>query len=199
MRLKKVIDADDAVAVVRDGDVVASTGYGGNGTPEEHLERDVLAHLPFVPPIDGPRPMDPALFAPSPLKLRERLLDVRIDDRLTYDDTTNTVFMNYAGMRVRSEADIQRIVASVDKLLAPLGHRVNAIVNYDGFRVDDDVMPAYMDAVKYVAERYYVNVTRYAHSGLMRHLLGSELSRRALDAHVYETEDEAQRRLGAAD
>ena len=157
------------------------------------------APKPFVPPIDGPRPMDPALFAPSPLKLRERLLDVRIDDRLTYDDTTNTVFMNFAGMRVRSEADIQRIVASVDKLLAPLGHRVNAIVNYDGFRVDDDVMTAYRDAVKYVAERYYVNVTRYAHSGLMRHLLGSELSRRALDAHVYETEDEAQRRLGAAD
>ena len=46
MRLKKVIDADDAVAVIRDGDVVASTGYGGNGTPDElfvALERRFLA------------------------------------------------------------------------------------------------------------------------------------------------------------
>ena len=31
---KKVISADDAVALVQDGDVVASSGYGGNGTPE---------------------------------------------------------------------------------------------------------------------------------------------------------------------
>ena len=35
MRLKKVIAVEDAVAIVRDGDVIASTGYGGNGTPDE--------------------------------------------------------------------------------------------------------------------------------------------------------------------
>ena len=34
MALKKVISADDAVALIRDGDVVASSGYGGNGNPE---------------------------------------------------------------------------------------------------------------------------------------------------------------------
>jgi propionate CoA-transferase len=34
MALKKVISADDAVALVRDGDIVASSGYGGNGNPE---------------------------------------------------------------------------------------------------------------------------------------------------------------------
>jgi acyl CoA:acetate/3-ketoacid CoA transferase alpha subunit len=35
MRFKKVIEAEDAVAVIRDGDVIASTGYGGNGTPDQ--------------------------------------------------------------------------------------------------------------------------------------------------------------------
>lgn len=35
MRLKKVIEAEDAVAVIHDGDVVASAGYGGNGTPDQ--------------------------------------------------------------------------------------------------------------------------------------------------------------------
>ncbi len=167
--------------------------------PGVDLERDIIAHLPFAPAIDGPRLMEAALFESAPLQLRSRLLDIRIEDRLVYDETTNTVYMNYAGMRVRSKDDIGTIVTAVDRLLGPLGHRVNAIVNYDGFRVDDDAMPAYMDAVKYVAERYYVNVTRYAHSGVMRHLLGQELGRRALDAQVFETEEEAQRRLGAAD
>ena len=35
MRLKKVIEAEDAVAVIHDGDVIASAGYGGNGTPDQ--------------------------------------------------------------------------------------------------------------------------------------------------------------------
>lgn len=35
IRLKKIVDAADAVAVIHDGDVVASVGYGGNGTPDQ--------------------------------------------------------------------------------------------------------------------------------------------------------------------
>ena len=33
MALKKVISVGDAVAIIHDGDVLATTGYGGNGTP----------------------------------------------------------------------------------------------------------------------------------------------------------------------
>ena len=46
MAFKKVISADDAVALIRDGDVVASSGYGGNGNPEalfNAIERRFLA------------------------------------------------------------------------------------------------------------------------------------------------------------
>ena len=46
MRLKKVIEAEDAVAVIHDGDVIASAGYGGNGTPDQlfvALEQRFLA------------------------------------------------------------------------------------------------------------------------------------------------------------
>ena len=35
MAFKKVIPAADAIALIRDGDVLATTGYGGNGTPEK--------------------------------------------------------------------------------------------------------------------------------------------------------------------
>jgi propionate CoA-transferase len=37
MRYRKIIPVEDAVALIRDGDVVASSGYGGNGTPEALL------------------------------------------------------------------------------------------------------------------------------------------------------------------
>ena len=45
MPLGKVLSVEDAVALVRDGDTVATTGYGGNGTPDQlfiQLERRFL-------------------------------------------------------------------------------------------------------------------------------------------------------------
>jgi acyl CoA:acetate/3-ketoacid CoA transferase len=35
MRLKKIVEPADAVAVVHGGDTVASAGYGGKGTPDQ--------------------------------------------------------------------------------------------------------------------------------------------------------------------
>jgi acyl CoA:acetate/3-ketoacid CoA transferase alpha subunit len=37
MSLKKVISPNDAIAIVQDGDVLATSGYGGNGTPDQLL------------------------------------------------------------------------------------------------------------------------------------------------------------------
>jgi len=37
MALKKVISAEDAVAIVQDDDVLATSGYGCNGTPDQLL------------------------------------------------------------------------------------------------------------------------------------------------------------------
>jgi hypothetical protein len=35
MRLKKIVEPVDAIAVVHAGETVASAGYGGNGTPDQ--------------------------------------------------------------------------------------------------------------------------------------------------------------------
>ena len=165
--------------------------------PGIDIERDILRLLPFAPRVDTPVPMDASIFEPGPMRLRGRMLDIHIDDRLSYDAESNTVFMNYAGMRVRTEEDIRLILDAVDRLLAPLGKRVNSIVNYDRFVVDDDATDAYMDAVRYVEEKYYLKVTRYTNSGFMRLKLGKELENRRLSSRVFETAEEARRSLAA--
>lgn len=163
--------------------------------PGVDIERDILQLLPFEPIVRAPVDMDPAIFLPQPMGLRERMLDIHIDDRLSYDPDTNTVFMNYAGMRVKDKRDIDTIIAAVDRLLGPLGRRVNSIVNYDGFTIDDEAVADYMDAVRYVEQTYYIKVSRYTNSGFMRLKLGQELEKRRLSSSVYETGREARRRL----
>jgi len=166
--------------------------------PGVDLERDVLRHLPFRPFVDSPALMDAAIFRPAQMGLRARMLDIRIEERISYDEATNTLFLNYAGMRVRSEQDIRGIVEAVERVLKPLGRRVNAIVNYDRFETDDDVRDAYLDAVRYVEENYYLKVSRYTNSGFLRVVFGSELAKRKVSSRVFTRLEDARRALDGA-
>jgi propionate CoA-transferase len=163
--------------------------------PGIDLEKDILALLPFEPAVDEPQEMDPAIYRDEPMALRDRLLNIRIEDRLSYDAGANTVFMNYAGMRVRTQDDLDRIKEAVDNLLAPLGRKVYSIVNYDSFEVDPDILDAYMDLVRHVENKYYLSVSRYTTSGFMRLKLGKELGERKVSSQVYETRAEAREGL----
>ncbi len=152
--------------------------------PGIDVEKDILQRLPFRPTIDGPREMDPAVFRSAPMRLRERLLDTRTEDRLSYEDTTNTVYMNYSGLRVRNIADLRAIGGAVDGLLAPLGRRVNSVVNYERFTCDDDVFDEYIELVKRIEQTYYLGVKRYTSGAFLRHKLGTELAKRNVSSEV---------------
>jgi propionate CoA-transferase len=161
--------------------------------PGVDVDSQILALLPFTPWVDGPKPMDPELFRPSAMGLRERMLDVGIEDRLSYDPRSNTVFMDYSGMHVRSSEDVDQILSAVNTLLGPLGRRVRAVVNYDRFRLDEAAVDAYADAVRYVQETYYIEggVTRHSTNAFTRLKLSRELEKRELDPTLYEKADEA--------
>ena len=163
--------------------------------PGADVDGDILAQMPFRPIVKEPKLMEAAIFMAAPLGLRDRVLDIHIEDRLSYDPETNTVFMNYAGMRVRDEDDLRKIKDAVDNLLGPLEKRVYSIVNYDSFSADDAVIDRYMDLVRYVENKYYLGVSRYTTSGFMRLKLGKELEKRRVSSHVFESQREARKHL----
>jgi propionate CoA-transferase len=163
--------------------------------PGIDIERDIITKMPFAPQVNDPVEMDVSIFKPEPMGLRGRFLDIHIDDRISYDAAKNTLFLNFAGMRVRNEADLAAIKEAVDGTLEPLGKRVYSIVNYERFVADDDIMDKYMDLVKYVEEKYYISVSRYTNSGFLRLKLGKELGRRKVSSTVYESGEEARSHL----
>jgi propionate CoA-transferase len=161
--------------------------------PGIDIERDVLAQLPFRPVIDGPRAMDPAVFRSAPMRLRERMLELRMEDRLSYDADSNTVYMNYAGMRVRDSSDLTAIGSAVDRLLGPLGRRVHSVVNYERFSCDDEVFDEYVDLVKRVEQTYYLTVKRYTSGAFLGHKLGAELAKRAISSDILDPAEREER------
>lgn len=154
--------------------------------PGIDVEAQILSILPFDVIVDSPAAMVAPLFVPGTLGLRDRMLDVRVEDRLIYDADSNTVFMDFSGMHLRTTSDVDQIVAAVDKLLDPLGHRVHSIVNYDRFLTEDSVAEEYADAVKYVADKYYLTVSRHATSGFTRLKLGKQFAERHIESALHE-------------
>ncbi|MDK1019532.1 MAG: CoA-transferase [Actinomycetota bacterium] len=150
--------------------------------PGVDIDRDILSRLPFAPVVETPRVMDRSLFMRKRMGLRRLMLELNIHDRLTYDHARNTVFMDYSGLHVRTPEDVIEIREAVDALLGPIGHRVKAVVNYDRFHLDEDVVDAYADAVQYVQNTYYIDgeVIRHTTNAFTRLKLDRELAKRRL-------------------
>lgn len=163
--------------------------------PGVDLETDILNLLPFSPIIYDPKPMTEALFGNAAFGLREFLHDIHIEDRISYSPQTNTLFLDYGGMRVNDPSDLERIKTAVDATLGPLRKRVNAIVNYDSFWANPEIMDAYLDLVRYVEDKYYIKVSRYSSSGFARLKLAKGLSERHVTSELSKTHTQAKKHL----
>ena len=64
-------------------------------------------------------------------------------------------------------------------------------MNYDAFRLDQEVADAYAEMVRSLEEAYYTRVSRYTTSAFMRVKLGQVLTR-TVRPHIFESKSEAQ-------
>jgi propionate CoA-transferase len=160
--------------------------------PGIDIKRDILDKMDFEPIVRQPREMDPRIFRVEPMGLREELLRLPFDARFNYDEEHNILFLNLSELVVKTDDIIERYRQRIRSIVEPLGHKVYAVVNYDGFDLDRDVEDKYLDAVKEIGDRYFHGVTRFATSAFMRAKLGDSLSKRGVAPHIYESEDEAK-------
>ncbi|MBS0495833.1 MAG: acyl CoA:acetate/3-ketoacid CoA transferase, partial [Proteobacteria bacterium] len=161
--------------------------------PGVDLQKDILDHMEFVPVMKRPPLlMDPRIFRDEPMGLRRDMLDIPLERRLSYDPQQNLFFVNFEGLSVRSEGDILRIMRAVDTALAPVGHKVDAIVNYDRFSITPELVDDYIGMVKGLMDRHYNAVTRYTASTFLRMKLGEALEKHAIAPRIYERADEAE-------
>ncbi len=164
--------------------------------PGVDLEKDILARMAFRPLMPQPPVlMDARIFTDEPMGLRPAMLERPLAERLSFDAEQNLFFVDFAGLSVRSASDIARILDAVESRLAPLGHKVNAIVNYDRFAIAPELIEDYIAIVKGIMARHYHHVTRYTASSFMRLKLGEALARQQITPHLYESADEAQGQL----
>jgi propionate CoA-transferase len=132
--------------------------------PGIDIGRDILAHMDFKPIVRNPQLMDARIFVAGRMGLRERMAEIPLGSRFHYDAKLRMLFIDFRNLTVGSNADIARIKFEVERRVHPLGHKVYAIVNYRGCRIDRAVLERYWRMVQELEAACYVEVTRYGTS-----------------------------------
>lgn len=166
--------------------------------PGIDLQRDILRNMEFVPIIHTPiKTMDARIFREEIMGLRESLMDLNLEDRVVYEARRNILFVNLQGLHVRARKDVLALHKTIEERCKLIGKKMCAIVNYDAFRLEEEIAPFYLDFVSKIEQKYFEKVSSYATSAFMRMKLGSIL-RRNVAAHIFETQSEARRFLDEA-
>lgn len=164
--------------------------------PGMDLERDILAQMEFQPVLPGDiRTMDPRIFQPDAMGLRERMVVKPLASRLSYDPASNQFFVNFEALSIKQHHEIEEIRKLVESMLKPLKRKVETIVNYDSFYIRPDLVEAYTAMVKYLMDTYYAKATRFTTSAFLRMKLGEALQKKQVTPHLYQTQQEAQQAL----
>ena len=164
--------------------------------PGVDLARDILAQMDFAPVMRRPpRLMDERIFLTEPMGLRDSMLSIPLEQRLTYDPEQNVLFINFERLAIKSLDDVEKIRQMIEAKLAPLKKKVFGIVNYENFTIPTELTDAYGEMVQQLVDRFYIGVTRYTTSSFLRLKLGEALHRRHVAPHIYESAEEARAHL----
>ncbi|MGP6089381.1 acyl CoA:acetate/3-ketoacid CoA transferase [Antarctobacter jejuensis] len=158
--------------------------------PGIDLDRDILALMDTPPVIEDLQLMDRRVFLEGEMGLRQDLLKLDLPDRIAFDPATGMLFLNFEKMRIRNREEVDRVGQLVADLCKSRPGRVDVVVNYDGFRIDEDLETVWGRMVSDLTDRYYRIVSRYSGSAFMRMKLGEVFP----DArtHIFENSDQAR-------
>lgn len=160
--------------------------------PGVGLQRDILDLMDFQPLIREPlQRMQSRIFQEEPLQLKEDLLYLPLEQRFSLDAERDLFFVNFEGYAVQSSEDIQQIEQKVREILEPLGHKVYAVINYDNFYLNPELIQEYTQMVKRLMDDHYSGATRFTTSTFLRTKLGDALQRCNITPHIYKTSKRA--------
>jgi propionate CoA-transferase len=155
--------------------------------PGVDLQKDILDKMEFTPILaDNLIHMDPRIFRPETMGLKDDLLTLALTERFTYRADENLLFINFEGLNIRSREQIEEIRQQVERICRPLKKKVQTIVNYDNFSIVPELVEPYTAMVDYVVSHFYHKVTRYTTSAFMRVKLGDLLAQRSVAPHIFE-------------
>ncbi|MDZ4842198.1 MAG: malonate decarboxylase subunit alpha [Hyphomicrobium aestuarii] len=159
--------------------------------PGIDIDLHILPNMDFEPIINNPGTMDARIFRDDPMDLIADLMNLKLEERISYDAARNILFLNLEGYNIRKKSDVDALKRVLVAAAKKAGRRVNSVVNHDGCRIADNLYDDYADMIAFMADHHYASTARYTTSAFMRMKMKEALSKRGLRPHIFERAEEA--------
>jgi len=157
------------------------------------LEKDILNQMEFRPVIRETRLMDPRLFHESVMEFRNEFLLKELKTRVGFDEARNLLYLDFNGLEIDSSEDVENIRRLVEDLCRAAGKKVNTVVNYNAFKVNDKLLDEYLAMGEDIIQKYYRKVARHTANQEIIARLTDEFQGRGLAANMFASKEEAVR------
>ncbi|HEX8139647.1 MAG TPA: ATP-binding protein [Pyrinomonadaceae bacterium] len=116
-------------------------------------------------------------------------------ERFVLDQKENILFINFAGLKIESRAQVDEMARYVRESVERNGGRVYAVVNYEGTEITPEIVQYYGERIKELQDRYAMTTVRYSSSGLTRSVLRYLGAAFDLESNIFTTREEAIRAI----
>jgi PAS domain S-box-containing protein len=120
---------------------------------------------------------------------------MQLRDRFVFDPGENILFIDLAGLRIETRAQVDETRRVVREILESRGRRAYAIVNYEGTEISPEIVDYYGESIKELYDRYSLTTVRYSSSGLTRSVLRYLGAAKDLESNIFATREEALRAI----
>jgi propionate CoA-transferase len=93
--------------------------------------------------------------------------------------------VNFEGLRIITEEDLESLARFLDEKLSFIGKKVNVVVNYDNFELNQQVEAKFLKMVEYNTKKYFLTSTRYSSDPFYRQLLAKKFSSIHLEKTIF--------------
>lgn len=87
-----------------------------------------------------------------------------VKKRTSYDAKTNTLFLQFRGLQIKSQQDVEAIQEGVEEAIlkskAP-NNKVHVVVDYEDVLIHDEVISEYWEMVASLEKKYYLSARRF--------------------------------------
>lgn len=139
----------------------------------------------------------PMKIEPTPSKYHAPQTDISIkfEDRFRYDPEKNLFYVNFKDFSVNTKSEVSKIEFMVASELSGVGKKVHALVNYENFFINSDIIEDYTSMVNRLMEHFYKDVTRYTTSQSLHGQLENALKKANVVPNIFDSSEEAEKVL----
>lgn len=112
-------------------------------------------------------------------------------ERLQYDPHTNILELDFSYLTIQKVQQLEEIRELLREALNPLQHKVYALVNYEGFMVEDELKEAYSLLIRELYNTYSLGTFRYSSNVYTRMAIQEASCRQGMASRTYNSRQEA--------